>query len=340
MLLQRPKLKAGTVGLYLPASATKADLHMAAEATPFLILTGGAGKLAWDLRSSHPDLPFLVDPGGYQVKARRPGMTPGEQLGVGASRSITAGVLIEDLEDVRRHMDTVILRRQSATASSDPDGLVSISVTGHVLRDAVEAVSDVMSAAGGTYLTLTGSNDPLELAGTVPALLELLRRHPSTMLARCDLGALGAVAHGAPWSTIGLTATYRHNPSGGGGTRNDDSPSLFVRTLMGFKKPTLLDQWRALDPDVEHDITCEWGCCEGASLTRFVDPARWGEAMRHNAESLMGVATEVLACPPGRRAAKFTSLMRNAEFQSERLRARGLAVSVPRQIKQWSAATA
>lgn len=113
-------------------------------------------------------------------------------------------------------------------------------------------------------------------------------------------------------------------------------PSIFVPTLLDWKKPEVLLGWVQRDADIEYDLLCMESCCEGAPLTRFADPAAAQDVVRHNMAALSAIHESVVAIeePAGRRA-KFASLVGHASFQADRLAHMIPGVRPSAQIRQW-----
>ena len=104
--------------------------------------------------------------------------------------------------------------------------------------------------------------DPLGRAGAVGGLVELLSKVSDVTIMRCDIGAVGAVAHGAKLGAVGTSPTTRHvfpPDQKGGGPSN--SPAVFVAPLLSFMSGASLDALpRAASP------ACRLRCCNGRAL--------------------------------------------------------------------------
>jgi hypothetical protein len=186
------------------------------------------------------------------------------------------------------------------------------------LRQGLPWLAEEVTAAGRPVaVVLLHHYNGLDAAGAVAGLLSLITAAGElpVVLLRCDVSAIGAVAHGAFAGFVGLSATNRHGPmpmmrrrdraDGDPGSR-DDSPSVFVPALHDYFKASKIP---ALTRGGRGDIArCDDGQCRGESLLRIarlseVDP-RGARALayRHNLASAEELAQRVLTAHEPRQA--------------------------------------
>jgi hypothetical protein len=221
----------------------------------------------------------------------------------------------------------------------EASGWVSVSVDSHVLRDRVtELVRLFESTTHHIWLVLAASNDPLGLVGTVPALLEVVRRVGTRLtLARGDLAGLGAVAHGAASASIGLTPSYRHDGlgGGGGGSGTVRYPSAFCPGLLSWRRVDTLANWAQHHEHLDLRLRCDYSCCVGQPITRFDDPALRGDLLRHNLLSVRETVDRVMGAVPERRPQLFRDLCSSALYDFEWIKSGVPGVTIPRQLQAW-----
>ena len=184
-------------------------------------------------------------------------------------------------------------------------------------------------------LAFADPNDPLGHAGAVQGLVDMLGSVGDAAILRCDLGALGAVAHGASLGAIGTSSTMRHVvPPGqkGGGVPLDKSPSVFVSELLDFKLGSHLDEFPR-----EASPTCELACCRGRALRRFNGEHAIAEARTHNRIAIGDASRKILETAPDLRPGVFTNMCIKAEYAVAALSvAARRPMKVRPQVKAWA----
>ncbi len=174
--------------------------------------------------------------------------------------------------------------------------------------------------------------DPLGRAGAVKGLVELLSQVSDVTVMRCDIGAIGAVAHGAKLGAFGTSATMRHvfppDQQGGGPS---SSPAVFVEPLLGFMSGASLDALpRGASP------ACRLRCCSGQSLGRLNTRTREAEAIRHNRIAVRHVLGLLLASNPPHDTS-FKQMCQQARAAAKRLSHRASShVDVSAQVNAWA----
>ena len=178
-------------------------------------------------------------------------------------------------------------------------------------------------------------NDPLGHARAVQGLVDLLGSVGDVAILRCDLGALGAVAHGASIGAIGTSSTVRHVvPPGqkGGGVPLDKSPSVFVSELLDYKLGSHLDEFPR-----EASPTCDLTCCRGRALRRFNGEHAIAEARTHNRIAIGDASRKILETAPDLRPRVFTRMCIDAEYAVAALSvAARRPMKVRPQVKAWA----
>ena len=175
--------------------------------------------------------------------------------------------------------------------------------------------------------------DPLGSAAAVRGLITLLGEVPDVAILRCDIGAIGAIAHGAALGAIGTSSTVRHafppDQRGGGG---GGGPAVFVPSLLDYRQGAFLAQLpRGTCP------RCPYECCDNQEVGRFYAQFRADEAMRHNRISISRITEEVLRRAPADRPAHFTLMCQSAVRTAAHLSAQAKRPFDTRpQVEAWA----
>ena len=184
-------------------------------------------------------------------------------------------------------------------------------------------------------LAFADRNDPLGRVGAVKGLVALLHSVEDVAILRCDLGALGAVAHGASIGAVGTSSTVRHVVPPGQRARRfpaDKSSSVFLRELLDFKLGSFLDEFPQ-----EASPTCDLECCQGRRLRRFNGKHAVAAARTHNRVAIGEVAREILELTTDLRPDIFTAMCRRAEYAVAHLSvAARRPLAVRPQVRAWA----
>lgn len=337
--LLRRGLSAGTLGTYLPTRLTDEYVDAALVATLVVVKGSGGIDLVSQVRERGVNAPILLDPAEYEPRrSKRPRRSVSwreEQARIGAVGFVSPGAFLAT--DNASAWQQLIDREADWCRTSPDAGYLSVCVATDALLACGEQLGELLLGAGlPVWLSLAHSNDPLAKSGAVRSLVRLLQAVPRISLMRSDVAAIGAVAHGAELGSIGVSSTTRHVSTGGGGGAMSGQPSVFVPTLLDWKKPEVLLGWVQRDADVEYDLVCLEACCEGLPLTRFADPALASHVVRHNMAALSAVHESVIGIDePDGRTRKFASLVGHASFQADRLADQIPGIRPSYQIKQW-----
>ena len=200
----------------------------------------------------------------------------------------------------------------------------------------------LITAEGPKALALQESGDPFGRARSVPLLADLARTVPDLGIIRTDLAGIGAVALGAAFAAIGLTANHRHIPSPGGPPRStgrleEPGVPVLVPAFLSFHGGRRLAV--RLDPDTEAARCPCYACRPGLPLTRFVG-AEAAQATAHNLAVLEMLVEELATRPVGGARIRWW-LGRCAEAYAQLQEFNGGEVSgrrleEPAQLRQWA----
>jgi len=266
---------------------------------------GGAvvpGKSGVKLAAKVPGV--LVDPAQYAVNTTS---VPDELFDFDEwlERQRVAGVPVVLTDTPRiRNQDRSALRKALARWEMiDEPTVVVLPLEPWWLRDGVSYLTEDVRAAGRPVaLVLLHRYNGLDPAGAVKGLLTFMSAIDGlpVMLLRCDVSAIGAVAHGAFAGFVGWSASTRHGPmpmrpqEGSG-----ESPAVFVPALHDYSKAGRLPAFaRGRQRDI---LRCDEPTCGGESLVRLarlseVDlAAARGQANCHNLASAELIARRIIA---------------------------------------------
>lgn len=146
------------------------------------------------------------------------------------------------------------------------------------------------------------------------------------VLLRCDISAIGAVAHGAFAGFVGWSASSRHGPlpvrqpGRADDDDRDESPSVFMPALNDYFKASKLPAFRNRQLDVLH---CDDPFCGGESLL----------AGRHNLASTEQLARRVLTAAEPRDA--WWETCRAGSNARAFLAESGISLPASRWLRQW-----
>jgi hypothetical protein len=152
--------------------------------------------------------------------------------------------------------------------------LVVLPIETWWLRAGLPCLSEEVRAAGRPVgLVLMHHYNGLDAAGSVAGLLAFMSSIGGlpVVLLRCDISAVGAVAHGGFAGFIGMSARMRHGPlpirltreSDGGTSERDQTPGLLVPALHDYYKASRLPAFAGVGQDL---LRCGYSCCRGETL--------------------------------------------------------------------------
>jgi hypothetical protein len=339
----QPRLtRVGSIPLYLARSLSRQERFEHAEVAGAVVLRGEDGAQdARVLRSQGWNGDLWVDPAAYERRHSLDGVTNllgqdpwlvDQQL-AGVKEYISPGSYVgpSDRSGLRD-----ALRREAAWVRHAGGGRISLAIDWRWLTiDLAVMKARLADLDSPVAIALSDRNDPLSHAGAVEGLAELAFNVPNLMVLRCDMGAFGAVSHGATVGAVGTATSVRHVvppgvPAGGART---GALSIFVDALRDWK----LNDWLAALPSPAVPW-CYQGCCRGGRLDRFVSRTTAAAARVHNRDTLLIMANQLLALPPSQRPAAFKSSCQNAVAAAANMEmlTGGRQVKVKPQIAAWA----
>jgi hypothetical protein len=207
-------------------------------------------------------------------------------------------------------------------------------------------VEEVRAAGRPVAIVLLHQYNGLDTARALAGLLTFMAEVEPlpVVLLRCDISAVGMVAHRAFAGFVGWSANTRHGPlpmrrpdRAGGADERDDSPSVFVPALHDYVKTSKLP---ALARDRRQNVLrCVDPVCRGASLIEISAlsetdlPASRLLAGRHNMASTERLARRILAAAEPRDA--WREACQAGADASAALAESGVSLPLSRWLRQW-----
>lgn len=325
---------------YLGGSARPDLLRSIAAASGGAVVSGKKGAR---LAAQTPGV--LVDPAVY---APQPPNDPDALFAYDdwLWRQQAAGVpvLLTDTPRIRNQDRSALAKALARWADVDEPTLVVLPVEAWWLRDGLPWLIDEVTAAGRPVaIVLLHQYNGLDTAGAVAGLLEFISavQPVPVVLLRCDISAVGAVAHRAFAGFVGWSAHTRHGPlpmrQPDRAEGRDESPSVFVPALHEYFKASSLPAFAGVGRlDV---LRCGDPVCAGDSLLAIagrgeVDP-RAGRllASRHNVAAAEQLARRIFSAAEPRDAWEETC--RAGAQASASLAEHGISLALKPWLRQW-----
>jgi hypothetical protein len=310
---------------------------------------GGAvvsGKQGAKLAAATPGV--LVDPAVYCRQADDDSM-PLFDYDEWLMRQQAAGVpvILTDTPRIRDGDRSALRKALQRWATIDEPTLVVLPVEPWWLREGLSSLTDEVREAGRPVaIVLLHRYNGFDAAGTVAGLVTLISdvEPLPVMLLRCDISAVGAVAHGAFAGFVGWSANTRHGPlpmrqpgRGQDDDERDDSPSVLVPALHDYFKTSKLP---ALGRNRRLDVLrCGDPVCRGDSLLRITELCEENMqagrllAGRHDMASTEQIARRIFSFAEPRDA-WWETCHAGAEATAS-LAGSGVSLPLSRWLRQW-----
>lgn len=274
-----------------------------------LVLSGkGSAARLGELRAVYHDRILLADPAHYTdyTATKDAPFYNGEQGSLFSTGLDSAAAALADArtEQLGRGANLVVspsgyfraeaaraLRNAAAAVANFADPRVAFAAPLHYMWLTDERIAQTIAILAGVpglkLVMIAGQMDPM--ANPIVAnVRRLLCEVPGVALLRTDIAAVGALAHGAEFTSFGVIPSQRHltppkEPvqTGKRNSGGPKSPSVLYPELMSFYLGETIADRHAAD---ETAPTCGCDACRGARLDRFTTKAQGlaAEAMAHN----------------------------------------------------------
>ncbi|HET9873903.1 MAG TPA: hypothetical protein VFP89_15065 [Propionibacteriaceae bacterium] len=174
-------------------------------------------------------------------------------------------------------------------------------------------------------------DDPFGAKGTVQGLLEVLQTPAPVGLLRCDVSAVGALAHGAVVAAVGTSTGLRHifPITTGGGGPNQGAPAAVVPRALVYKQLNRIrEAVQVLDDQTLWECRCSH--CGGRPLDWLFTP---DDAFQHSLATLTALTQYVLSSPDP--AGTWRQRCFDAQFVLSDIESNGLSWRIPRFLGHW-----
>lgn len=305
-----------------------------------LVISGAqAWKSATFLKNNGYTAPLLVDRQVYKGKKRRPASAPFDVNWINRQRELEVPLVVPDAGYVAEH-DVQGLKSLVQRASDIENGLILLPVAnrwlyGAGLQTLLSALKDVTAPVA---MVLEHRDDPMGVDRIFFGMLSLLRSGIKLVALRCDVSALGLLAHGALAAAFGSRSSLRHLypvTNGGGGSGPRREAALWPAGLALHHTDKVYDLVSARPDDDQWRCTCQ--VCQGSRLDRL-DAASGEEIRRHNIAALLDTRRVIMAHPAGQpRRSAWRRMCVDAMSCHLELSAGPVALSAPRALSNWAA---
>jgi len=339
--------KARVLATYVSTQLDAAECRRLADIAGGIVLPGKTGaSLAVQMRKHGYHGWLVLDPA--VGKGAKPAVTADSLFGADEwlerEQTAKADELLSPGEFIPvGEADTLkrVIAEQVVWTATSGGGRAVLYLDGRWLQNgAIQQVLDVLAveANAGTSIAVAfgDTSDPLKLSGAVAGYVRLLTEAKDVAVLRCDLGAVGGLANGAAWSSVGTGTSNRHfqppnkkTSSGAPGS----CPSALVRDLLTFKMGTSL----AALPDKLIPV-CHLPCCDGQKVSRFNDKAWAPQVRAHNVQTMAAIAADLVAVSADRQAKEWKQVCAAAVDLRRRLAVdtHDPGWDVVDQVTQWS----
>jgi hypothetical protein len=290
----------------------------------------------------------LVDPAAYGAAATT-GSEPLFDYDEWLTRQQAAGVplILTDTPRIRNNDRSALRKALSRWAAIDDATMVVLPIEPWWLRDGLPWLTEEVRAAGRPVaIVLLHRYNGFDTARTVAGLLALISdvEPLPVVLLRCDISAIGAVAHRAFAGFVGWSANTRHGPlpmrrpeRAEDSNEPDESPSVLVPALHDYFKTSNLPAFaRARRADL---LGCGDPVCRGDSLLRIAelseDDLQAGRLLagQHNVASTEWIARRIF-CAAEPRDAWWEACSAGAQASAS-LAENGVSLPPSRWLRQW-----
>ncbi len=184
-------------------------------------------------------------------------------------------------------------------------------------------------------LVLEHRDDPLGVYRILEGVVSLLRAGVTMLMLRCDVSALGLIAHGALTAAYGSRTSLRHlyPVSNGGGGNNNARESAFWPAGTALHYRDLLYDAVSADPRSPW-----WKCpclvCNGKRLDRLsTSPPE--EVRQHSSACLLDLRAELADVSSVDRPRWWTRVCRDGELAHNAVDAGPVALACPKSLRWW-----
>ncbi|MGH3854606.1 MAG: hypothetical protein ACRDR6_14135 [Pseudonocardiaceae bacterium] len=282
--------------------------------------------------------PFLADRQLYKGKARCAATRPFDPDWISRQRRLGLPVILPDAGYVAE--TDIVGLRHVLIESAKIDGAVALLAIanwwlhGPGLRLLLSEVTDNPTPLA---LVIEHDKDPFSARRILAGVLDLLATGVPVIPLRCDISALGLMAHGAVAAAFGSQTSLRHlypvrNGGGGGGGKR--SESAVWPTGFALHYSDLLHDVVSASPS-DPRWRCDCSVCDGDRLDRL-STALLGEVRAHNTASVLQLRTALTAQAPDSRRRLWRRWAQVSQLEHESVSTEAVALDTPKAMINWT----
>jgi hypothetical protein len=303
-----------------------------------LVISGaGSLQLAEHLRFLGYQAPLLADRQRYKGRNRKRASEPFDPDWISRQRRLGLPAILPDAGYAAAG-DLPGLRQVLRRSAEIPGAVALLALANWLLYD--EGLRLLLCELKDTdvpvALVLEHRGDPLGVARILRGVVALLRAGTTMMMLRCDVSALGLIAHGALAAAYGSKTSIRHLypvTGNGGGGNNKASESAFwpAGTALHYRD-LLYDAVTASPADPRWECLCT--VCAGGRLDRL-GMAAVEEVRQHNSASLLDLRDEMAGLASSGRTRWWVRRCRDADLAHAAVSSGHVSLQVPRALTLW-----
>lgn len=279
---------------------------------------------------------LLADRQLYKGKRRKLACQPFDPDWISRQRRLGLPAIVPDAGYVAAH-DLPGLRLVLQRSAEIPGAVALLALANWWMHG--EGLRLLLAELRGTdvpvALVLEHRDDPLGAHRILQGVVELLRAGVTMLMLRCDMSALGLIAHGALAAAYGSRTSIRHlyPVSNGGGGNGNPKESAFWPTGTALHYRDLLYDAVSASP---HDPCWRCWCsvCNGQRLDRL-GTSLIEEVRQHNSASLLDLRAELAGITAANRPQWWTHRCRDGELAHVAVDAGPVALPCPKSLIWW-----
>ncbi len=282
--------------------------------------------------------PFLADRQRYKGKARCAATHPFDPDWISRQRRLELPAILPDAGYVAE-ADIAGLRHVLIESAKIDGAIALLAVAnwwlyGPGLRLLLSEVTDNPTPLA---LVIEHGADPFSARRILAGVLDLLATGVPVIPLRCDISALGLLAHGAVATAFGSQSSLRHlypvrNGGRGGGGKRPESAVWPAGVALHYS-------------DLLHDVVSaspsdpRWRCgcpvCNGDRLDRL-STALLGEVRAHNTASVLQLRAALTAQAPDSRPRLWRSWAQASQTEHESVSTEAVTLDTPKAMINWT----
>lgn len=280
---------------------------------------------------------LLADRQRYKGKRRKLACQPFNPDWIGRQRRLGLPAILPDAGYVAKH-DLTGLRLVLQRSAEIPGAVALLALANWWMSgDGLQLLlAELRGADVPVALVLEHRDDPLGVYRIMQGAVSLLRAGVTMLMLRCDVSALGLIAHGALTAAYGSRTSVRHlyPMTGGGGGGNGK-----VRESVLWPSGTALHYSDLLYDAVTASPSSPWWQCPcrvcGSRRLDRLSMSTLEEKRQHNSASLLDLREELADISSSDRPQWWARRCREGELAHAAVDAGPVALTCPKSLIWW-----